>query len=325
MVIGPTVLSAEVYGSVWETKTMTNFLERRGFLKSAGAAVAGSMSLAIRAGAQSAAKESKSASPRFFSGCCASSYRKLLADGRMTLQDFILKAVELGIDGVDITTDYLKSTEAPYLLELRRLAFRNGVMFSGTATNCHVCQAEPPERAAEIRKLKHWIDVTNILGASQMRVLGGDVAQGAPDSQGVQWVVETVKPLCEYAEKKGVTLAIENHAGITSKAYNVVQAMKGMGNTLYASCNLDVGNFLENPYEQIEMCVPYATHAHIKPTYGNNPRKPLDLDRVFQIFAKAGYKGFMSVEYETDENNPIAEVSKQVAALKGLCKKYSTV
>ncbi|MGA2149587.1 MAG: TIM barrel protein [Bryobacteraceae bacterium] len=304
---------------------MTDFLERRNFLKSAGAVAAGSLSLALGAGAQSTANESKSASPRFFSGCCAYSYRKLLADGPMTVQDFILKAVELEVDGIEIATEYLKSTEESYLLDLRRIAFRNGVMISGTATNCHACIDDPPVRAAEIRKIKHWIDVTSTLGASHLSVLGGDVPEGAPDSQGVQWVVETMKPTYEYAEKKGVLMGIQNNGGSTSRGYNIVQAMKGMGNTLYAGCNLDVGNFSENPYEQIEMCVPYATNVHIRSTYGNHPKKPLDLDRVFQIFAKAGYKGFVSVDSETDGNDPLADVPKQVAVVKALCKKYSAV
>jgi sugar phosphate isomerase/epimerase len=303
---------------------MANF-QRRDFLKSAGAVVTGSLSLELRAGAQSATKESKSASPRFFSGCCAYSYRKLLVDGSMTMEEFILKAVELEIDGVDLTTYYLNSTEVPYLLGLRRLAFRNGVLFSGTAINSNMCLSDPEQRAWEIKKVKKYIDVTDTLGASHLRVFGGDVPLGAPDSKGVQFVIETMKPLCEYAEKKGVVLGIESHGGITSKAENIVQIMKGLGNTPYAGINLDVGNFPESPYEQIEMCVPYASHAHIKPTYGHHPRKDLDLDRVFQIFAKAGYKGFMSWEYETDEDEPLTELPKDMAKLKALCKKYSTV
>jgi sugar phosphate isomerase/epimerase len=301
---------------------MTNFLERRDFLKSVGAAAAGSLSLGLRAGAQSANK-SKSVSPRFFSGCCAYSYRKFLEKGPMTMEDFILKAVELGIDGVDLTTYYLKSTEASYLLGLRRLAFRNGVLFSGVAIGSNMCQSDPGKRAAETEKVKNWVDATDMLGTSHLRVFGGEIPQGATDEQGIQWVIETMKPACEYAAKKGVTLGLESHGGITSKASNIVAILKGVDSP-YAGCNLDGSNFPENPYPQIEMCVPYATHAHLRPTYGHNPRKPLDLDRVGQIFAKAGYKGFLSAEYE-EEGDPMTNVPKLVATIKALCKKYSTV
>ncbi len=49
-----------------------------------------------------------SASPRLLSGCCAYSYRKYLADGRMTMEDFIRKGIELAIDGVNMTGYWYK-------------------------------------------------------------------------------------------------------------------------------------------------------------------------------------------------------------------------
>ena len=36
-------------------------------------------------------------------GCCAYSYRQYLLSGEMNLEDFIDTAVELGIDGVELT------------------------------------------------------------------------------------------------------------------------------------------------------------------------------------------------------------------------------
>lgn len=44
----------------------------------------------------------------------------------MTMEDFIQKAVELQSHSVDITTYWLKATEAEYLTSLRHLAFRRG-------------------------------------------------------------------------------------------------------------------------------------------------------------------------------------------------------
>jgi sugar phosphate isomerase/epimerase len=240
----------------------------------------------------------------------------------MTMEEFVLQAVELEIDGVDITTYYLKSTEPAYILGLRRLAFRNGVLFSGAAIGTDMCQPDPAKRRDELEKIKKWVDVTGQLGASHLRVFGGELPKGASDEQGVQWVVETMKPACDYAATRGITLGIESHGGITSKAANIVAILRGVDSP-YAGCNLDISNFQEDPYTQIELCIPYATHTHIRDFYGE-ARKPLDLDRVWKLFAKGGYKGFMSAEYEGDEDAKTG-VPALLAKIKALNKEYSTV
>ena len=240
----------------------------------------------------------------------------------MTMEDFILMAVEQGIDGVDMTTYYLKSTEPSYLLSLRRLAFRNGVPFSGAAIGTDMCQPDPGKRAGELEKIKKWLDATELLGASHLRVFGGELPKDATDEQGVGWVVETMKPACEYAAAKGITPGIESHGGITSKAANIVEILRRVDSP-FAGCNLDISNFKEDPYTQIEACLPYATHTHIRDFYGE-PRKALDLERVWKLFAKAGYKGFTSAEYEGEEEAKTG-VPKLLARIKALNKKYSSV
>jgi hypothetical protein len=69
--------------------------------------------------------------------------------------------------------------------------------------------------------------------------------------------------------------------------------------------------------------IPYATHTHIRDYYGKQ-RLPLDLDRIWQMFAEGGYQGFMSVEYAGEED-AITGVPKLVEKVKMLCKKYSSV
>ena len=80
-------------------------LQRRDFLKLASAAAVVPIGL-NRAAAVSPAYEA--AHPRLLPGCCAYSYRKYLEKGPMTMEQFIVKAVELGILGVEVTTYYLK-------------------------------------------------------------------------------------------------------------------------------------------------------------------------------------------------------------------------
>lgn len=300
---------------------MPQAIDRRDFLKTAGVAVAGSVQVSL---ANSLPQEAKKAEPqpRLFSGCCAYSYGKYLKSGQMTMEDFILKAVELGIDGVDITTYWLKSTQPAYLAGLRHFAFKHGVPFSGAAIGSDMCQPDPAKRASELTNIKKWIDATELLGASHLRVFGGELPPGATEAQGIGWVVETMKPACDYAARKGITLGIEDHGGITSKASTILEILRRV-NSPYAGINLDITNFTENEYAQIDACIPYATHTHIREAFGAS-KELVDLERVWSMFAKGGYKGYMSAEYEGEEDAMTA-VPKLLGKIKTLCKIYSSV
>lgn len=295
-------------------------LHRRDFLKTAGlAAVA---TVAWRAEGEDASAEQRHPSAaRLLPGCCAYSYGSYLKNGRMTMEDFIVKAVELGVLGVDITTYWLKSTEPSYLASLRRFAYRHGMPLSGLAIGADLCQPDAAKRSETIETVRKWVDATELLGAAHLRVFGDKLPAGATEQQGIEWVAETMKAACEYSATKGVTLGIETHSGLSTKAANIVAILRRVDSP-YAGCNLDISNFRENPYEQIQACVPYATHTHIRDVYGEN-KTPLDLDRIWQIFAKAGYKGFMSAEYEGAED-AMTGVPKLIEKIKTLCRKYSS-
>lgn len=300
---------------------MPQAIDRRDFLKGAGVAAAGSFSLGWT-GAAGAEEKKELSRARLFSGCCAYSYGKYLKSGQMSMEDFILKAVENGIDGVDITTYWLKSTEPAYLAGLRHFASKQGVPFSGAAIGSNMCQPDPAKRADELTKIKQWIDSTELLGASHLRVFGGELPPGATEAQGIGWVVETMKPACDYGALKGVTLGIESHGGITSKASSILEIIRRVDSP-YAGINLDITNFLENDYAQIEACIPHATHTHIREVFGHNKER-VDLDRVWRMFSKGGYKGYMSAEYEGEED-PMTGVPKLLEKIKALCKTYSSV
>jgi sugar phosphate isomerase/epimerase len=238
----------------------------------------------------------------------------------MTMEEFIVKASELGVLGVDITTYWLKSTDPSYLAGLRRFAYRQGMPLSGIAIGADLCQREPGKREETVATVRKWIDVAEHLGASHLRVFGDKLPEGATADQGIQWVSETMKLACEYSADKGIILGLESHSGLSTKASNIVEILRRVDSP-YAGCNLDISNFPENPYQQIEQCLPYATHTHIRDFYGK-PKQPLDLDRIWQLFANSSYNGYMSAEYEGEED-AMTGVPKLVATIKALCKKYS--
>jgi sugar phosphate isomerase/epimerase len=243
----------------------------------------------------------------------------------MTMEDVIRKAVELGIDGVDMTAYWFESTDAAYLASLRHLAFKNGVCFSGAATGASTVQAEPAKRAQVLEGIKKWVDVTEALGAPHLRVFAGKLPAGATVPQAIGWTVDTLKVACEYAGKKGITLGMEDHEGITQNSEVCLEIVHRVDSPFFG-INLDITNFVAtreaDAYAQIEATAPYATHTHIRDHFQNG--ETVDLDRVWQLFARANYKGFMSAEYEGEED-PSTGVPKLVDKIKMLCQKYSSV
>ncbi len=300
---------------------------RRSFLKSIGLTALAGAELALPRAMRASStppKENIRSDARLFVGCCAYSFRDYLDNGRMSMADFIRKGVELGVTGVDMTAYWLKSTAPDYLTGLRHLAFKNNVPFSGAACGTSMVEADAAKRAQALAEIKQWIDATERLGASHLRVFAGRLPKGATLEQGIAWTVETLQRACDYSAKKGITLGVEDHDGITQDAGVCLEIMRRV-NSPFAGINLDIAHFIPSPsqdaYAQIQACVPYASHAHIHSHFDDGT--PIDLDRVWRMFAQAGYKGYMSLEYEGNEDAMIG-VPKALARVKALCAKYST-
>src|SRR2546430_13616581 len=88
----------------------------------------------------------------------------------------------------------------------------------GAAIGTSTVQADASKRAQVLEEIRKWIDVTEALGAPHLRVFAGKLPDGATMQQGIKWTVDTLKVACEYSGKKGITLGVENHEGITQNA-----------------------------------------------------------------------------------------------------------
>jgi sugar phosphate isomerase/epimerase len=267
--------------------------------------------------------------PRLLAGCCAYSYREQFTHGQMTLEDLIRKAVDLRLDAVDMTVYYLKSTDPGYLEGLRHLAYQNAVAFSGAACNATMVQADAARRADVLGQIKKWVDVTDRLGASHLRIFAGPLPAGTTIQQATGWVVETMKAACDYSAQKGITLGLEDHQGVSQTADVCLEIMQRV-NSPYAGINIDITHFIPSPtqdaYAQIAACIPYATVTHIRDRFDDHTA--IDLDRVWRMFAQAGHKGSMSLEYEgsaSGSETAITGVPRMTAKIRELCKKYSSI
>jgi L-ribulose-5-phosphate 3-epimerase len=80
---------------------------------------------------------------------------------------------------------------------------------------------------------------------------------------------------------------------------------------------MDTGNFLEEPYDKLEMIAPKTVFVQAKTYYGGGLWYTLDLDypRIASILRKHHYRGYVSLEFEGHED-PRTAVPKSLALLR---------
>lgn len=295
-------------------------MNRRTFLTAAGAAVAAAAAIP-----DARASQATPAKARFRTGLVAYSYRRALEDKSMTYEDLIRIAVETGTDGIDMTVYWLPSTSDEYLLPLRRLAYKNRVEIYSIGTRVRLAQPSAELREQQLAELRRWLDVAQRVAATHVRVFGGAKPDGATMDQAIGFAAETLKRGAELAGTRGLILGLEDDGGITDFAKETIEIIRRAGSP-WAGMNLDIGNFRPPAvYDQIETSIPYAVSTHVKTTLAQDDgttRAPIDLDRVFRMFAAHGFRGYMGLEYEAAED-PATAVPRYLQRLKELAVKYS--
>jgi sugar phosphate isomerase/epimerase len=258
-------------------------------------------------------------------GVCAYSYRKYLKRyssgaglGTMDMKGFIDKCVELQVDGAELTSYYFPAAPTDeYFYDIRQYAYKKGMPISGTAVGNNFCKPNPADRAEEVRKMKLWIDRAVLFGAPGIRVFGGGhLPEGHSKQEIHKWVVDGLAEAAAYAGSRGVTLAIENHGGYPRDTVDVIQILQDVDSRWLGS-NLDTGNFILDPYREIAEVAPYAVNCHFKVEVRtpDGGKVPADVGRIVQIITDAGYKGFVTVEYEAEEE-PMTGIPKIVNQIR---------
>ena len=291
-------------------------MNRRHFLATAGAAVAATAA---------PAPDTPLGKARFRTGLVAYSYRKALEAKTMTYEDLIRIAVETGTDGIDMTVYWFPSTSDDYILPLRRLAYKNRVDIYSLGVRVRLAQPTVELRDKELTELRKWVDVAQKIGATHVRIFGGAKPAGATMDEAIGYAAETLKRGAEYSGARGIILGVEDDGGITEFAKETIEIVK-RADSPWAGMNLDIGNFRPpKVYDQIEMSIPYAVSTHVKTEVAlddGKTRGPADWDRVFTMFARHGFRGYMGLEYEAAED-PAAVVPGFLRRLKELALKYS--
>ncbi|MFG0260778.1 MAG: sugar phosphate isomerase/epimerase family protein [Novipirellula sp. JB048] len=282
-------------------------------------------SLALR----SAAREpiARSGPPRFQLGLAAYSFRRYFSFARdrpqtpasdgpaMDMPAFLDYCGRHGFDAAELTSYYFApDPTADYFRQLKRDAFEQGVAISGTAIGNDFTVGKGEKLDRQIEHAITWIDNAAILGAPHIRFFAGTRKQLDAHPERMHEAIEALETCAEHAATQGIYLGVENHGALTAKqCLTIMQEVQSP----WIGMNLDTGNFhSDDPYADIEQCVPYAVNIQVK-TMMRSPagkKSPADLDRIGKILRDGGYQGFVVLEYE--EESPYDHVPKIAERLR---------
>jgi L-ribulose-5-phosphate 3-epimerase len=298
-----------------------NLSSRRRFLATSAASA---FALAAAPSLSAAPEPPQPAKPKVKLGIASYSYWHF-RDPKVTISQVIEKAGALGVSGVDILhrqmdipeKEPLTDAHRAHLRTLKRHALRHGVGLIGLSIHQNFVSPDRAYLQTQVEHTQKCIEIAYELGVPCLRLNSGrwntiksfddlmtargiePVLPGYKEDDGFKWCIECIEKCLPKAEQCGVTLAIENHWGLSRTPEGLLRIVNAF-NSPWVGALMDTGNFLENPYDKLKQIAPKTVYVQAKTYQGGGEWYTLDLDyaRIARILADVNYAGYVAVEFE---------------------------
>jgi sugar phosphate isomerase/epimerase len=258
-------------------------------------------------------------------------YFDALCRGKMEYVAWIRSAAALGTEGLEHYDGFFRSLEARDVDPAIAAMAETGQVSSMLCFSPDFTHPDADERARQVRRQEAAIDLAVRLGTRFCRTLSGQRRPGLSRRDGIARTVEGLRRSIEHAERRDVVLCLENHYKDGTWAYpEFAQAEDVFLEILdrvdsprlgvqYDPSNAIVGGY--DPVRFLERVMPRVVTMHASDRYlapgatldelrasdgtigysdalrhGETGRGLIDYDAIFQILARAGFSGWISVE-----------------------------
>lgn len=240
--------------------------------------------------------------------------------GMIGLEQFIDFCGQQNIDACELTSYYFDNPLSMETInQLKQRAFLAGLDISGTAIGNDFCHPAGESREQQLKLTRDWIDYAAALGAPVIRIFAGKQKKKQSYEEALEQCVSGINESLEYAEKKGVILALENHGGITATPEQLLKIVDQVKSSPCFGINFDSGNFrTKDPYGDLEQIAPYAVNAQLKiEMHADGKTEKADFPRIINILKQASYRGYVVLEYE-GKDDPWTSIPPYLNQLKEL-------
>ena len=220
----------------------------------------------------------------------------------------------LGYDGIEIAvlpgwTTAIDGLDAAERKRILKLVNDKGLTISAVSGHASLLEADPAANAANLQRLKDAIDLA-VEWAQDGRVPYVNTLSGGRSENWEaqkELFAERLRPAAEYAQAKGVVLAMEPHVdGLVDMPDRTVIILE-MVDSPALKVNFDISHFdiMGMPTEEsVSILAPYSVHTHVKDQRGRYPNYEFltpgegDFDYVdyLTVMQKYGYDGFINAE-----------------------------
>jgi sugar phosphate isomerase/epimerase len=256
---------------------------------------------------------------------------------RLGIEDCIDRAADMGFDGVEVLHVQMRDESNAAVQKIKRRAHSLGLALMGFSTHQGFVTPDVDLRRTNVQKTLYQIDLAYRLGIPTMRINTGrwgtiksfddfmakkgiePTPAGHTDEEAFGWVIGSIEKLLPRAEECGVVLGLENHWGLGRTAEGVLRIVEAIRSP-WLRMTLDTGNFLERIYEQMGAMAASPVGVALvqaKTYFGGGRWYELDLDyaRIAAILRQGGYRGWVSLEFEGNED-AVTGVPKSLALLR---------
>ena len=284
-------------------------------------------------------------------------YLEQIANGQMSVFEWINMARRLDADGLEMYSGFLQSFSDSYLETVREAITAAGFAMPMLCCSPDLTNPDADTRRREIEREAQMIAVTRCLGGprSVCRILSGQRYPQVSWEQGREWVVEAIRELIPIARDHDIVLGLENHykdgfwqfPEFAQRMDRFVDIVNAIEEREYFGVQYDPSNAIvagDDPLELLAKVADRVVSMHASDRYladgatlddlrqsdgtlGYSPslrhgvtgRGLNDYDAIFQTLAKAGYTGWVSIE---DGMNGMEEMAESLAFLRAMSSRY---
>jgi len=255
---------------------------------------------------------------------------------RFELPAAIRRIDEHGYDGVELLADrphaYLPALDERDRQALASALDETGIDVSNVNANTvtgyyddappsaffdpTIVTADDDDRAWRIEYTQRAIDLAEAVDAPAVCVATGRPLPGNPPDQAMEYLLDSLETITEYAEPTDVSVGIEFEPELLVECTDEVLALIDDVGSDSLGVNLDLGHaavYGEDPAESIRKCAGHITGVHLEDIAGGRRGKhyhlipghgDLEFAPMFEALDDIGYDGFATLELYTYPDAP---------------------